>query len=531
MALLAVVIACQTIAMLMMSQAHSRQAIEEEEKALPKKEEKKPQEAVVSKVLLPKKKKKQPRGPGLDNLWIPPAHPVVGPAPERPKLPTNLGDGHGLSESRREFAKIDDERAKSRQHKSALENQRVKVAHLNGDESIFVSIASFRDPECAKTIARLFDRAAVPNRVHVGICQQNDAIDVDCVAGLADLIECQGSNVHAACGRVRSGQIRAYRLSSNETLGPTIGRHLSERLYREETYVLSIDAHSNFAMGWDALLIDSFKKIKNPKAIITSYPASYSQTNHSEKWADLDRTQKPCEICRKIDDQARVVVNPYPYEMMSICRTRRVPVGRTLSFKHDVNSMRRPPEATLVGFLAAGFNFARGSRIKDVPYDEHSIFLFDGEETSLAVRAWTHGYDFYHPDRDIVSHLYIPNKSPLRPVFWATDWQRRSRIQFWTMLRMNYILGLHNLLDYWVDPKHIDLRDLHKYGLGTERRAVDYWPFVSVDPHRDGPEWSDNLCAVFETTGLQPFPKNTKTSSKINDYANYDKSFPHPESA
>ena len=49
-----------------------------------------------------------------------------------------------------------------------------------------------------------------------------------------------------------------------------------------------------------------------------------------------------------------------------------------------------------------------------------------------------------------------------------TPRRRRSRIQFWTMLRVNYLLGLHELLDYWVDAKLLDLRD-------SRLRAAELW--------------------------------------------------------
>ena len=266
--------------------------------------------------------------------------------------------------------------------------QITKTKDIWGDESIFVSVASYRDPEIAKTVARAFERAADPDRVFFGIFQQNDEDkDVDAVRGLAPLIRCPG---HAACGRVRNGQIRIHRIAWKDTLGPTVARHLSETLYANETYVISFDSHTNFARGWDVIAIDMFKRINNPRAIVTTYPASYSATEHSERWKVLDE-KGPCEACRKIDDQANVDVPVLSARQMSICRTRRVAVGRTTSFKHDVNNMQRPPQPTLVPFLAAGFNFASGRRILEVPYDAHSAYLFDGEETSLAVRAWTHG--------------------------------------------------------------------------------------------------------------------------------------------
>ena len=465
------------------------------------------------------------RGAPVADIWRPPAHiPPLRPPP-RPVLP-EVGSGDGLPRDHPAYAAVDDAEVSSRPPRPATLAMREAATRYVGaraedggwpDESIFVSIASYRDPECAKTVARAYDRSARPDRVFFGIYQQNDeARDVDCVAGLANLIQCPA---HAACGRVRSNQIRAYRVDWKQTLGPTIGRHMSERLFRNETYVMSFDSHTNFAAGWDAIAIDMFKRIDNPRAIITTYPASYGATEHSERWQDVDEGRS-CDACRRIDDQKNVEVSVVAASQMSICRTRRVQVGRTTSFKHDVNHMKRPPRPTLVPFLAAGFNFARGSRVLEVPYDAHSHFLFDGEETSLAVRAWTHGYDFYHPDRDVVSHLYIPSKSPLRPVFWTDDWELRARIQFWTMLRINYALGLHDLLDYWVDVELLDLTEITKYGLGTRRRAVDYWSYVGVTPDRDGAEWSPGRCDVFSTTGLPAFPVDPP-GSRNNVYGNY----------
>ena len=39
--------------------------------------------------------------------------------------------------------------------------------------TIFVSIASFRDPDCKETLKSLFTNAKHPERVYVGICEQN----------------------------------------------------------------------------------------------------------------------------------------------------------------------------------------------------------------------------------------------------------------------------------------------------------------------------------------------------------------------
>ena len=41
--------------------------------------------------------------------------------------------------------------------------------------TIFVSVASFRDDECKDTIADMYAKAKDPNNVYVGVCQQNKA--------------------------------------------------------------------------------------------------------------------------------------------------------------------------------------------------------------------------------------------------------------------------------------------------------------------------------------------------------------------
>ena len=69
-----------------------------------------------------------------------------------------------------------------------------------------------------------------------------------------------------------------------------------------------------------------------------------------------------------------------------------------------------------------------------------------------------------------------------------------------------------------------DPRDATIYGLGTRRRAVDYWSYVGVTPDRDGVEWSPGRCKVFSTTGLPAFPVDAPGSH--NDYSKYAESFP-----
>ena len=49
--------------------------------------------------------------------------------------------------------------------------------------------------------------------------------------------------------------------------------------------------------------------------------------------------------------------------------------------------------------LAAGLVFARGAFLREVPMDPQ--VYFQGEEVSLAIRAYTHGYNLYHPTENV----------------------------------------------------------------------------------------------------------------------------------
>ncbi len=49
-------------------------------------------------------------------------------------------------------------------------------------ESIFVSVASYRDPLCRQTVLSALRRAAEPRRVFVGVVQQHeDGVDAPCL--------------------------------------------------------------------------------------------------------------------------------------------------------------------------------------------------------------------------------------------------------------------------------------------------------------------------------------------------------------
>ena len=88
-------------------------------------------------------------------------------------------------------------------------------------EKIFVSIASYRDRRCSTTIMSLFEKAKFPERIIVGVCQQNKN----------DKELCTPKNFKYA------KQIRVIHKHFKEAKGPTFARYLCSTLFADEDYL------------------------------------------------------------------------------------------------------------------------------------------------------------------------------------------------------------------------------------------------------------------------------------------------------
>jgi hypothetical protein len=138
------------------------------------------------------------------------------------------------------------------------------------------------------------------------------------------------------------------------------------------------------------------------------------------------------------------------------------------SIGHDPAAMGVQPRAT--PFCAGGFLFGAAAWINDVPYDPYLYFI--GEESSLAVRLYTHGWDIFIPTDVLLYHDY--NDHSERPRHWRDrpDWPGlNSR----SLARVRHLLGG----EACADPAA--LRELDRYGLGGERSLADYQAFAGID--------------------------------------------------
>lgn len=90
------------------------------------------------------------------------------------------------------------------------------------DTSLFVGVSSFRDKRCPQTLVNYFTKAKYPNRVMVGVVQQNNHDDVDCVTEYCNLMG--GHKEGPKCPHFDN--IKTLRVEAKHAAGPCYGRHL-----------------------------------------------------------------------------------------------------------------------------------------------------------------------------------------------------------------------------------------------------------------------------------------------------------------
>lgn len=116
--------------------------------------------------------------------------------------------------------------------------------------------------------------------------------------------------------------------------------------------------------------------------------------------------------------------------------------------------------------LAGGFILAPIEFCREVPYDPE--IYFKGEEVSLAVRAWTHGWNIYHPSKILLYHYYTRSNE-------SKHW---SDSKTWPDLDKASINRVKTLLNMEHIHPHVNLG---MYGLGTKRTLSEYQSKYGID--------------------------------------------------
>jgi len=288
---------------------------------------------------------------------------------------------------------------------------------------IFVQIASYRDPQLVYTLDSLLQNAANPDKLHICIAFQYSEED----SFTKDLDKYRDDS-----------RFTIIDIPYKESKGACYARNLIQQEYNDETYTLQLDSHHRFTQHWDKLCIEMLQELQYigyKKPLLTSYIPSYDPKN---------------------DPDARVDT---PWGMSF---DRFTPEGVVFFLPYYIDKDASYP--IRARFFSAHFAFTIGQHAVEVQHDPQ--YYFHGEEISLAVRSFTHGYDLFHPHKVIAWHEYTREG---RTKQWDDDntWGERNQ---YCHSKLRSLLNIDNQKDI------VEFR----YGLGVERTLKDYQTYAGI---------------------------------------------------
>ena len=291
--------------------------------------------------------------------------------------------------------------------------------------TIFVQIASFRDPQLNPTLEDMINKSKYPQNLRIGICNQYNVED-----------EFNLDNYR------NDDRFKIIDVKDTQTYGVCWARNQVQQLYGDEEYTLQIDSHMRFEQDWDETLINMIKDLQSkgyPKPLLTGYVSSFDPDN---------------------DPQGRVTE---PWRMTF---DRFIPEGAVFFLPEVIPGWREMTEPIPARFYSAHFCFTLGQFSKEVQHDPN--YYFHGEEISVGVRAYTHGYDLFHPHRVIIWHEYT----------------RKGRTKQWdvdlTWYKKNESSHLRNRKLFGMDGEIFNPDDFGIYGFGTERTLEDFEKYAGI---------------------------------------------------
>ena len=327
-----------------------------------------------------------------------------------------------------------------------------------GNEKIFVQIASYRDPELLPTIRDCIKKADSPENLIFCVAWQHSVEDEwDNLDEFKDdprfiIIDIKHADSQGACW----------------------ARALCQMKYTDEQYVLQLDSHHRFVRGWDTKckqMVADLQKEGYKKPLLTAYLPSYDPAD---------------------DPGARVK------EVWKLDFDRFTPEGVIFMMPSTLEDWRDVKSPIPTRFLSAHFLFTLGEWNKKVLYDPN--LYFHGEEITLAVRSYTHGYDLFTPNEIIAWHEYTRKG---RSKHWDDNNYSEKDIQ--SLKRVKKILNVDN---------ERDDTDFGIYGLGSIRTQKDYEEYAGI-------RFNDRAVQTYTLQNLEapnPLYRTERT---------YEKSFVH----
>jgi len=283
---------------------------------------------------------------------------------------------------------------------------------------IFVSVASYRDPELGPTLEDCLTKARFPERLRVGVCWQH-ASDEAAPAILAD------------------PRCRVIDVDWRESRGGWWARAQTTTLWQGEEWFLQLDAHHRFARGWDQALLGQAAETGSERPLLTAILPTYSPETPGEGLAE------PCAWQMRVYRFVDGIPSFIPALMPAV-------------------DVERPVRAR---FLCGHFVFAPGALLDEMPYDP-DLYMFGGEPV-MALRAYSHGFDLFHPTRAVIwhEHRYRADHERDHTAAAGLDRTRGDRLDSRSRQKARRFL---------CEPY------VGRYGLGQARSAAEYEDYAGI---------------------------------------------------
>ncbi len=317
--------------------------------------------------------------------------------------------------------------------------------------TIFVQIASYRDPQLIPTIKDMLDKAKYPENLRLGIARQFNPDDK-----FDDLNEYENDD-----------RFRILNIPYTESTGVCWARNQVQQLYSGETYTLQLDSHMRFEPNWDEILIKMLKGLQEDgykKPLLTGYVSSFDPEN---------------------DPEGRVTE---PWRMVF---DRFTPEGVVFFLPEVIPGWQELQKPIPSRFYSAHFCFTLGEFSVEVQHDPE--YYFHGEEISITVRAYTHGYDLFHPHKIVIYHEYT-RKNRTKQWDDNKEWWKKNNSSH---EKNRKVLG--------VDGEKY--KGKLKYGFGNVRTIKDYEKYSGIR---------------FETRSVQQYTIDKNYPPNPYDYKNED---------
>lgn len=317
--------------------------------------------------------------------------------------------------------------------------------------TIFIQIASYRDSQIIPTIEDCLQNAKYPENLRFGICNQTD--------NLTELSRYEMDN-----------RFKILSVSYEKSKGACWARNLIQTtLFRNEMYTLQIDSHSRFVKNWDEKLIELVKYLQEAgieKPLITSYAPSFNpQTNEKKE------------------------------EIWVMNFDRFIPEGAIFFLPASITNREQLKEPIPARFYSAHFAFTLGQFCIEIPHDPN--YYFHGEEISIGVRAYTHGYDLFHPNEIILWHEYTRE---YRTKHWSDHPE-------WTEL--NKQSHKRNRILFGMEEGVIDFQE---FGFGNKRTLKEYQDYSGIDFKNR---------RIQKSTLENKFPPNDKSDEWLSEFKHF----------